>query len=70
MLILTAAIAAAAVTFSVVDAVLLRSLPFEDSDRLVEVSSRGGGVASSREFARVMSFTHFDAWRRQATPCT
>ena len=66
VLILTAAIAAATVTFSVVDAVLLRSLPFDDSDRLVVVSSRGGGVASSKEFAQVMSFVHFDAWRRQA----
>ncbi len=35
ILILTVAIAAATVTFSVVDAVVLRSLPFEDSERIV-----------------------------------
>ncbi len=66
VLTLTGAIAAATVTFSVVDAVVLRELPYEDSGRLVVVSSRGGGVASGRQFAEVTSFDHFDAWRRHA----
>jgi hypothetical protein len=45
------------VTFSVVDAVVQRSLPFEESERLVMVG---------REQRDVVSHIQFDAWRREA----
>lgn len=56
LLILTSAIAASTVTFSVVDAVVLRSLPFEDSDRLVIVGPHQPDI-------RVHSAAEFTAWR-------
>ena len=63
VLILTSAIAAATVTFSVVDAVVLRSLPFEDSDRLVIVGPH-------RPYIRVHSAADFGAWRDRADTFT
>jgi predicted permease len=50
VLILTVAIAAATVTFSVVDAVVLRSLPYQDSDRIVRVGRDFRDVHSPPEF--------------------
>src|SRR5689334_736028 len=41
LLILTAAISAATVTYSVVDAVMLKPLPYEHGERLVLVSAAG-----------------------------
>ncbi len=57
LLILSSAIAAATVTFSVVDAVILRSLPYEDSDQLVMVGADPSSVQSE---------VNFTAWRDQA----
>jgi predicted permease len=53
VLILAAAIAAATTTFSIVDAVVLRSLPFPNSDRLVAMKT------AQPDFA-------YRAWQRQA----
>lgn len=53
LVILTVGIGAATVTFSVVDHVVIRSLPFEDDERLVVVSSggpNGNGPVSPPEF--------------------
>ena len=68
LVVLTVGIGAATVTFSVVDHVVIRSLPFEDDDRLVVVSSggpRGGGPVSPQEFfawrERVTAFEHLAA---------
>ena len=63
VLILTTAIAAATVTFSVVDAVVLRSLPFEDSDRLVIVGPH-------QPYIRNHSAADFGAWRDRADTFT
>ena len=56
LLILTSAVAWATVTFSVVDAVVLRSLPFENSDRLVILGPH-------RPYIRVHSALEFEGWR-------
>jgi predicted permease len=61
VLILTAAIAAATITFSVVDAVLLRSLPFESSERLVAVEYVRFDTRSNKEAPG-----YFNAWRERA----
>jgi hypothetical protein len=63
VIILTAGIAAATITFSVVDAVILRSLPFEDSDRLVV-------VGPDRPFMRSYSSADFIAWQDRADAFT
>jgi predicted permease len=57
ILILTVAIAAATVTFSVVDAIVLRSLPFANGDRI---------VMFGRDVSHVHSRPEFVAWREQA----
>jgi predicted permease len=62
LLILTAGIAASTVTFSVVDAVVLRHLPFEDDDRLVVVSADTPQVRSL-----TISAPEFLAWRDRTT---
>ena len=59
LLILVAAIAAATVTFSVVDAVVFRSLPFEEADRLVIVGPH-------QPYIRVHSARDFKTWRDQS----
>jgi putative ABC transport system permease protein len=43
LIVLTLGIGASAAIFSVVDAVVLRSLPFDDAERLVAIGERGGG---------------------------
>ena len=61
LVILTLTIAAATVTFSVVDAVVLRALPFDESDELVAVAhDRGDRVMSQ---ARSLSALQFLALR-------
>jgi putative ABC transport system permease protein len=60
VVILAAGIAAGTIVFSVVDAIVLRSLPFPEADRLVAVAwetSRGRGSNAAREYL---------AWRERA----
>lgn len=59
LLILTVGIAAATVTFSVVDTVILRSLPFEDQNRLVMVGPH-------KPYIKTHSAPTFFAWRDRA----
>jgi len=68
LVILTVGIGAATVTFSVVDHVVIRGLPFEDDDQLVIVRSgrpNGGGPVSPPEYfawrERVVAFEHLAA---------
>jgi putative ABC transport system permease protein len=64
LLILSLTIAAATVTFSVVDAVVLRPMPFEDPDNLIVVEhQRGDGVMSQ---VRTLSAAEFLALRDRA----
>ena len=56
VIILAGGIAAATITFSVVDAVILRSLPFEDSERLVV-------VGPDKPYLRIYSAEDYIAWR-------
>jgi predicted permease len=63
VIILTAGIAAATITFSVVDAVILRSLPFEDSERVVVVGPHQPHI-------RTYSSADFLAWRDRANAFT
>jgi putative ABC transport system permease protein len=58
LLILTLGIAASTVTFSVVDTVVLRQLPFERSEELVRLSGR-----SPREAYAMVAPQEFLAWR-------
>jgi predicted permease len=60
---LTLAIAAATTTFSVVDAIVLRSLPFPGEDRLVAI----GRTSVSNPRPSVVSPQDFFAWRDGAT---
>lgn len=62
-LILTLAIAAATTTFSVVDAVALRALPFPDDDRLVAIAR----VSVTRPQPGVVAPQDYFAWRDQST---
>ncbi|MDF2776453.1 MAG: macrolide transporter ATP-binding/permease protein, partial [Geminicoccaceae bacterium] len=62
-IILTAGIAVATITFSVVDAVILRSLPFEDSERVVVVGPHQPHV-------RTYSSADFRAWRHRTDAFT
>jgi putative ABC transport system permease protein len=48
LVVLTLSIGATTAIFSVVDAVVLRGLPFEEADRLVAVGERGGGMAGKK----------------------
>jgi putative ABC transport system permease protein len=59
LFILTAGIAAATITFSIVDAVILRSLPFDDSGRIVV-------VGPDQPYIRTHSHADFMAWRDRA----
>jgi predicted permease len=56
VIILTGGIAAATITFSVVDAVILRSLPYQDSERVVVVGPHQPDI-------RTYSSADFLAWR-------
>src|ERR1041385_7475735 len=49
--ILTVVIAAATVTFSVVDAVVLRPLPFPDPGSLIVLEHQGGVISQARSFS-------------------
>lgn len=63
LLTLALGIGANAAIFSVVDAVLLRSLPFQNADRLVDLTEyRPGGVASSG-----VSYPDYLVWKEQNT---
>ena len=71
--ILSLSIAAAAVTFAVVDTVVLRPLPYADSDRLVSVfgatprEPRAVHIAPAEYFAwrdEADAFEHLAAWRQ------
>jgi predicted permease len=48
LVVLTLGIGATTAIFSVVDAVVLRALPFENAERLVAVGERGGGKGGQR----------------------
>jgi hypothetical protein len=61
LLVLTVGIAAATVTFSVVDTVVLRDLPFEDDDELVVVSKAPGRLG-----LRIAAPQEYFAWREGA----
>lgn len=65
ILILTLGISAATVTFSVVDTVVLRPLPFEDDHELVVVGLRGAGDAPSTPGS--LSPLHYQTLRNQTT---
>jgi predicted permease len=68
-------IGAAAVVFSVVDGVLLRPLPFPDSERLVRVYQTNPGLLASNNPSRqeqwnriLLSFPEFNDWLDAGTP--
>jgi putative ABC transport system permease protein len=63
VIILTAGIAAATITFSVVDAVILRSLPYQDSERVVVIGPHQPQI-------RTYSSADFLAWRDRANAFT
>lgn len=65
LFILTVAISVATVTFSVVDAVVLRPLPFEKADELVSIAHDRGERALAQ--ARALSAVQFLALRDRAT---
>jgi len=70
MFTLAAGIAATTIVFSIVDAVLLRPLPFPASDRLVAVSamrSAPGSGANANLVEEDVSYPNFYDWRSQAT---
>ena len=66
VVIVTLALAVAANTaiYSVIDAVMFRQLPFEQSERLVSVSRV---IPSNPQLAGSVSVVHFDEWRRSST---
>lgn len=61
---LALAIAANGAVFSVVNAVLLRPLPFKDPDRLVRV---WGTIQKEGDNTRPVSYPEFQDWRSQST---
>ena len=66
VVIVTLALAVAANTaiYSVIDAVMFRRLPFEQSERLVSISRV---VPNNPQLAGSVSAVHFDEWRRSST---
>ena len=66
VVIVTLALAVAANTaiYSVIDAVMFRRLPFEQSERLVSISRV---IPNNPQPAGSVSVVHFDEWRRSST---
>jgi predicted permease len=56
-------IAANTTVFTIVNAILLRSLPFEEADRIVAVGIRAGNI---RTLTAGVSYADFDDWRAAA----
>ncbi len=67
--VLTLSIGASTTVFSVVDAVVLRTLPFPESDRLVAVGERRIKAASEQD-ANLVAPQNFIDWRAQQTVFT